>query len=46
MKYEGFRAYFERNIALGFALVIIFFMVFLAGPLYLATQWLTYFLIA
>lgn len=46
MKYEGFRAYFERNIALGFAFVIIFFMVFLAGPLYLATQWLTYFLIA
>jgi Zn-dependent protease len=45
MKYEEFRAFFERNIALGFALVIIFFMVFLAGPLYTATQWLTYFLI-
>jgi len=41
MQYEGFRAYFERNVALGFALVIIFFMVFLAGPLYLATEWLT-----
>jgi hypothetical protein len=41
MKYEGFRAYFEQNIALGFALVIIIFMVFLAGPLYYATQVLT-----
>jgi Zn-dependent protease len=45
MKYEAFRAYFERNIALGFALVIIFFMVFLAGPLYAATLWLTYHLV-
>lgn len=45
MKYEGMRGYFERNIALGFALVIIFFMVFLAGPLYMATQWLTYLLV-
>ena len=41
MKYERFRAYFEQNIALGFALVIILFMVFFAGPLYMATQWLT-----
>ncbi len=41
MKYEGFRAYFEQNIALGFALVIIIFMVFLAGPLYALTQMLT-----
>jgi Zn-dependent protease len=41
MKYEGFRTYFEQNIALGFALVIILFMVFFAGPLYAATQWLT-----
>jgi Zn-dependent protease len=41
MKYEGFRTYFEQNIALGFALVIILFMVFFAGPLYMATQWLT-----
>jgi Zn-dependent protease len=40
IKYEGFRSYFEQNIALGFALVIIFFMVFLADPLYLATVWL------
>lgn len=45
MKYEGFRNYFERNVVLGFAFVIIFFMLFLANPLYLATQWLTYFLI-
>lgn len=45
LKYEGFRGYFEQNIVLGFGLVIIFFMVFLAGPLYVATQWLTYFLV-
>jgi Zn-dependent protease len=45
MKYEAFRVFFERNIALGFALVIIFFMVFLAGPLYMATQWLTLLLV-
>lgn len=41
MKYEGFRTYFEQNVALGFALVIILFMVVLAEPLYSATQWLT-----
>lgn len=45
MKYEGFRNYFEQNIALGFALVIVFFMVFLAGPLYAATQWLAFALV-
>lgn len=45
MKYEGFRRYFEQNVALGFALVIIFFMVFLAGPLYMATQWLALLLV-
>jgi Zn-dependent protease len=45
MKYEDFRVYFEQHVALGFALVIIFFMVFLAGPLYAATQWLTMFLV-
>ncbi len=45
MKYEGFRTYFEQNIALGFALVIILFMVFFAGPLYQATQWLTMLLV-
>jgi Zn-dependent protease len=37
MKYEAFRAYFERNIAFGFALVIIFFILFLAQPLYKLT---------
>jgi Zn-dependent protease len=45
MKYEGFRTYFEQNVALGFALVIIFFMVFLANPLYMATQWLAILLV-
>lgn len=41
MKYERFRTYFEQNIALGFALVILLFMVFFAGPLYYVTQLLT-----
>jgi Zn-dependent protease len=41
IRYEEFRNYFERNVALGFALVIIIFMLFLAGPLYTLTQWLT-----
>ncbi|MEK7462718.1 MAG: site-2 protease family protein [Patescibacteria group bacterium] len=45
LKYEGFRTYFEQNIALGFALVILIFMVFLARPLYVITQWLTTFLV-
>ena len=45
MKYENFRAYFERNIGLGFALVIIVFIVFLAGPLHRLTIWLTNILI-
>jgi Zn-dependent protease len=45
MKYDGFRAYFEQNVALGFALVIILFMVFFAQPLYALTQWLTFVLI-
>ncbi len=45
MKYEGFRRFFEQNVALGFALVIIFFMVFLANPLYMATQALALFLV-
>ena len=40
MKYESFRRYFEQNVALGFALVIIFFLVFLSGPLYALTQFL------
>jgi Zn-dependent protease len=42
MKYEGFRSYFEQHIALGFALVIIVFMLFLAGPLLALTRWLAY----
>jgi len=41
MKYEQFRAYFERNVALGFGLVILLFIVFLANPLYQLTIWLT-----
>jgi Zn-dependent protease len=45
MKYEGFRNFFEWNVALGFGLVIIFFIVFLAGPLYTVTQWITMFLV-
>jgi Zn-dependent protease len=45
MKYEGFRTYFEQNVALGFVLVILFFMLFLAQPLYQLTQWLTVLLI-
>jgi len=45
MKYESFRTFFEQNIALGFALVIILFMVFFAGPLYVATRWLTMMLV-
>ena len=45
MKYEAMSGFFERNVALGFAFVIIFFLLFLAGPLYMATQWLTYFLV-
>ena len=40
MKYEAFRRYFEQNTALGFLLVIIFFLVFLSGPLYALTQFL------
>jgi Zn-dependent protease len=40
MKYEGFRRYFEQNVALGFGLVIVFFIVFLAGPLSTLTFWL------
>jgi Zn-dependent protease len=45
MKYEGFRTYFEQNVALGFALVIIVFMVFLAGPLHTLTKILARFLV-
>lgn len=41
MKYEGLRRILERNIGLGFALVIIVFILFLANPLYELTLWLT-----
>jgi Zn-dependent protease len=41
MKYEGFRFWFERNVALGFGLVIIVFILFLAGPLYALTLAIT-----
>jgi Zn-dependent protease len=40
MKYNRFRSFFEQNVALGFGLVIVFFMVFLAGPLSALTFYL------
>jgi Zn-dependent protease len=40
MKYEQVRRMLEQNIALGFGLVILVFVVFLAQPLYLLTVWL------
>jgi Zn-dependent protease len=40
-KYDGFRSYFEQNVAFGFLLVIVLFVVFLSGPLYMVTQFLT-----
>ncbi len=45
MKYDNFRVYFERNIAFGFILVIILFVVFLGQPLYELTRWITLLLI-
>jgi Zn-dependent protease len=45
MKYENFRRFFEQNIALGFALVIILFMTVFAGPVYAASRFLTILLI-
>ena len=45
VKYEAFRMYFERNVALGFGLVILLFVLVLGGPLYALTQWLTFALI-
>ena len=41
MKYEKFRRIFEQNIALGFGLVILLFVLFLAQPLYELTIWIT-----
>ncbi|HEY0964693.1 MAG TPA: site-2 protease family protein [Candidatus Paceibacterota bacterium] len=40
LQYENFRQYFERNVALGFGLVLILFILILGAPLYMATQWL------
>ena len=45
MKYENFRRYFEQNVALGFGLVILFFIVFLSQPLYELTRWITLMLV-
>jgi Zn-dependent protease len=41
MKYEKFRRIFEQNIALGFGLVILLFVLFLAQPLYALTVWIS-----
>jgi Zn-dependent protease len=41
MKYEKFRRIFEQNVALGFGLVILLFVLFLAQPLYELTIWIT-----
>lgn len=45
MKYENFRAYFERNVGLGFILVILLFVYVFAGPIYSATTVITRLLI-
>jgi len=39
MKYEQFRRVFEQNVALGFGLVILVFVLFLSRPLYALTVW-------
>jgi Zn-dependent protease len=39
MQYEKFRRIFEQNVALGFGLVILLFVLFLAQPLYSFTIW-------
>jgi Zn-dependent protease len=41
MKYGKFRRIFEQNIALGFGLVILLFVLFLAQPLYALTVWIS-----
>lgn len=38
MKYENFRSFMERNIAISFAVVIIVFILFLGPPLYALTR--------
>lgn len=45
MSYDRFRMFLEQNAFLGFGLVILFFIVFLAEPLYRLTLMLTYGLI-
>jgi Zn-dependent protease len=45
MKYDNFRRFLEVNAGLGFALVIIVFVVFLSAPLYNLTLWITQHLI-
>jgi len=45
LKYDQFRRFLEQNVALGFAAVIIFFMLFLADPLYRATKAIASFLL-
>lgn len=45
MKYEGFRRFFEQNVALGFALVIVLFMVVFSQPVYAASRYLTILLV-
>lgn len=45
LQYDKFRMFLEQNAFLGFGMVIFFFIVFLAEPLYRATQMLTFWLI-
>jgi len=45
MAYGRFRMFLEQNAFLGFGLVIFFFIIFLAEPLYRLTQILTFWLI-
>jgi len=45
MQYDNFRSYFERNVFMGFAIVILLFVFVLSKPLYAATIWLTSLLI-
>lgn len=45
MKYEQFRFFFERNIALGFALVLFVFVFILSQPLYILTVTIASFLV-
>jgi Zn-dependent protease len=45
MQYDKFRMFLEQNVFLGFGIVIFFFVVFLAEPLYRLTQMLTFWLI-